>query len=316
MSQLYNLEVQLHSGVPLSREWEEALPTQVAVAHFSGHQKVWDCEPECDAAVMASEWVKNLFAQLPPHTQSAVAVRCRVLHAEWHRTLASALRLCRERGLGAAEVGPAWAHVVSTGDTSVFRGAVARSPSDLPSPTPPLVGDDVVFAERDGTKRLARVVKVRGGASAGGTAGRSRVIIWSTPRPSAALPFCGGPLGLCSAASAEDVLPLDLCRSGADGSMAQMDIGAEVIAWLGNGNVRGLVVASREDWRLLRFTGAQAPEWQMVGELQGLASDSELWEDLQCTRCLSRAPGNFDADGLWCCDACRQSAPANLQPIL
>merc|ERR1719221_2483021 len=46
ISQLYNLEVQLHSGVPLSRQWEAAQAADVAVCHFSGARKVWDCKPE------------------------------------------------------------------------------------------------------------------------------------------------------------------------------------------------------------------------------------------------------------------------------
>mmetsp|Transcript_79786 Transcript_79786/g.207416 ORF Transcript_79786/g.207416 Transcript_79786/m.207416 type:complete len:588 (+) Transcript_79786:73-1836(+) len=316
VSQLYNLEVQLHSGVPLSRQWEEAFATQVAVAHFSGHQKVWDCDPECDVAVMGSEWVKHTFAQLPPHIQRAVAVRCRVLHAEWHRTLASALQLCRERGLGLLEIGPVWANVLSTGDTAAFRGPTARSFSDLPPLIPPLVGDDVVFSDKDGMKRLAKVVRARDISNVSGAGSRTRLILWSTPAPSAASPFCGGPFGLCSAASLETVRPLDVQRPGADSAAARMDIGAEVIAWLGSGNIRALVVASRDDWRLLRFNSAQAPEWQMVGELLGLASDCESWQDLQCTRCLCCALGSFDVNGLWCCESCCHSAPSRLQRIL
>ncbi|CAK9012759.1 Uncharacterized protein R707 [Durusdinium trenchii] len=46
VSQLYNFEVQLHSGVPLSELWRTAELGSVAVCHFSGHVKSWDKEPD------------------------------------------------------------------------------------------------------------------------------------------------------------------------------------------------------------------------------------------------------------------------------
>merc|ERR1719215_2317617 len=79
LSQLYNMEVQLHSGVPLSQLWEEAQAADVAVAHFSGHSKVWDAEPERSVHVLASEYVQQAFARLSPKTRSNVALRCQVL---------------------------------------------------------------------------------------------------------------------------------------------------------------------------------------------------------------------------------------------
>merc|ERR1719242_2751815 len=77
ISQLFNLEVQLHSGVPLSPTWEAAQATDVAVAHFSGSRKVWECMPDQDVPILGNDWVMQTFARLPAQTRSSVTVRCR-----------------------------------------------------------------------------------------------------------------------------------------------------------------------------------------------------------------------------------------------
>merc|ERR1719193_156784 len=86
VSQLYNFEVQLHSGVPVSRQWEDALAADIAIAHFSG-PKAWDTAPERDVLVVGSEWVKDTYMRLSPKVRTAVSVRCKALFAGWHRAL-------------------------------------------------------------------------------------------------------------------------------------------------------------------------------------------------------------------------------------
>ncbi|CAE8647651.1 unnamed protein product, partial [Polarella glacialis] len=56
VSQLYNFEVQLHSGVPLSQQWQTAKAMDVAVAHFSGKRKVWEIEPDEELPVLACDY--------------------------------------------------------------------------------------------------------------------------------------------------------------------------------------------------------------------------------------------------------------------
>jgi len=358
LSQIFNLEVQLHSGVPISRAWEETTASGVAVAHFSGHQKVWDCAPDHNAHVMGSEWVKQTFARLPPRTRSAVAVRCQTLHAAWHRDLAAALRHCRERGLGRSEVGGIWAEVLRTGDASALAALVGgpRRPPDAqgqpsasstrPSPgrdrhgangidsavatvsegaietgalaaeSAPLVGDDIVLSGEDGQRRLATVLRA-GGSSGGGQGGPSRelpMVCWSTPPPSVAAPFCAGPFGVCAARLAgEEVLSAEGAQSegGAD---AEHDVGMQAVAWLGDGHARGLVVARRPGWRLLRFAAVRPPTWLPAEELRAApacgagagdgAVGAEVGEPLQCASCLEYALGSFDGTGFWRCGGC------------
>jgi len=249
ISQLYNLEVQLHSGVPLSRQWEAAEAADVAVAHFSGAGKVWDCMPERDVNVVGSHFVQQAFDRLTAQTRTSVEVRCRALHAEWHRALALALRQCHGAGLD-SHLGAPWAAALHLGSRAGSGGA---------SPPRPLLGEDVVFADDDGVEHLAQVVCSR--------EGDGEAVVWQTPVPSAAQPFCPGPFGLCRSLRASEVLRL---APGADGET--LGLGTEAVAWLGEGHLRGLVVASRGNERLLRFRALHAPCWFLLEELRNPAS--------------------------------------------
>ena len=91
ISQLYNFEVQFHSGVPLCEIWEEARITDMAVAHFSATSKVLDIPPD-----------KVIFSNVndfPLKTPANINLRWRSLHAEWHLVLSAALRHCKLRGM-------------------------------------------------------------------------------------------------------------------------------------------------------------------------------------------------------------------------
>lgn len=306
ISQLYNLEVQLHSGVPLSRIWEEAEASDVAVAHFSGHTKVWDAAPDRAVPVLGSDWVKQAYARMTVRTRSAVAVRCQALHAEWHRTLAEALRTCRERGL-ASEVGPSWAEMLHRGGTPAAAAAAVANLSTPVAWAGPLVGEDVVLSEEDGTRRLAKVVGRRCGApTTNGAADGTKLIVWHSPSPSGEAPFCAGPFGLCFAVRAEAAV----ASAAAVGAGAETEaLGAEVVAWLGEGHARGLVVACRGASQLVRFATKEPPHWLPAERLHGWGKGQGPGEPpavaaLQCAHCLERAAGSFGGSGLWRCGGC------------
>eukprot|EP00929_Paragymnodinium_shiwhaense_P078805 TRINITY_DN40883_c0_g1_i1.p1 TRINITY_DN40883_c0_g1~~TRINITY_DN40883_c0_g1_i1.p1 ORF type:complete len:382 (-),score=53.92 TRINITY_DN40883_c0_g1_i1:594-1739(-) len=83
ISQLYNCEVQLHSGVPQSELWKSALPEEIHVAHFSGSDKVWKAAPDATMKPIASDWVQETFAKMTPSQQTALQRRCCALHTKW-----------------------------------------------------------------------------------------------------------------------------------------------------------------------------------------------------------------------------------------
>ena len=59
VSQAYNFEVQLHSGVPLTDYWWKRKVTDVAVVHFSGHIKAWDKEPFEELPLLACQFSRR-----------------------------------------------------------------------------------------------------------------------------------------------------------------------------------------------------------------------------------------------------------------
>lgn len=290
VSQIYNMEVQLHSGVPLSQLWEEAQASDIAVAHFSGHTKVWDASPEKVAHVLGSEFSQQAFARLSARSRHSVGLRCQALHAQWHLMLSEALRRCRERDVG-SKVGIAWAAAISTGEPP--RSNMPKCLS-VPTQDGPLVGCDVTLSEEDGTIRLAKVIRVRGGGDvgAGGQENMApnakdidvpmplrqdsrprevlkELVVWRTPSPSAEAPFCPGAFGLCITVPAALAQPLvDGGAKSADDDEFILGMGDEAVAWLGTGHARGLIIASRGDLRLLRFEANVAPRWFREERLQ------------------------------------------------
>eukprot|EP00434_Breviolum_minutum_P043949 symbB.v1.2.039197.t1/scaffold6379.1/size18568/3 len=93
LSQLYNFEVQLHSGVPVTNTWHTAEVTDVAVAHFSGYIKAWDKEADQELPFVAdNESSRTQFQQLPLEVQKRAKARCMILHAEWHKMYSMALQ--------------------------------------------------------------------------------------------------------------------------------------------------------------------------------------------------------------------------------
>eukprot|EP00913_Durusdinium_trenchii_P015881 g14924.t1 len=134
VSQLYNFEVQLHSGVPLSELWRTAELGSVAVCHFSGHVKSWDKEPDeeqrrptsrDDLSVLGSSHSRSTFDKLPSDVQQRAQARCSILHAEWHRMFSLALKRCR----GALDLP---GQVKDSGWTSILlTGSEHGDPSEL-----------------------------------------------------------------------------------------------------------------------------------------------------------------------------------------
>eukprot|EP00747_Dinoflagellata_sp_TGD_P213501 gnl/TRDRNA2_/TRDRNA2_86439_c0_seq1.p1 gnl/TRDRNA2_/TRDRNA2_86439_c0~~gnl/TRDRNA2_/TRDRNA2_86439_c0_seq1.p1 ORF type:complete len:378 (+),score=48.40 gnl/TRDRNA2_/TRDRNA2_86439_c0_seq1:2-1135(+) len=297
ISQLYNLEVQLHSGVPLSRLWEDAGAADVAVAHFSGTKKPWDSSPEIDPPVLASDWVKDIFAGLSAEARASAAVRCRALHAHWHHMLAAALRFCRNRG-AAARVNEFWTSVLHTGD---LRSCDAPGAPALREDPAFLVGDEVAVSRaEEATKHWAQVLRVTADGS---------MVVWRTPLP-AEDPFCAGHLGSCYTlrkGSSDSAVPMSSCFPEAASNeavcMGEPKLGAPVIAWFGEGHMRGLVVAVRAGDCLVRFATCRTPHWLALEEMR--YEDVAGKNRLQCATCLSWQPGSFESDGFWCCTDCR-----------
>jgi len=295
VSQLYNLEVQLHSGVPLSRFWEGAQATDIAVAHFSGAKKVWDCFPEQLAHVVGSEWVKQTFTRLNPRTRASVAVRCRALHAEWHLMLSRGLCKAREAGV---DVGTQWTAVLQTGCVEQLQphensSAISTSASSV---SPVLVGERMVMRDSDNVDHLVEVVRVREDGT---------VIVWRVPTP-ADEAFCGGQFGLCCAVDASARESLRPLQDYSDAGGTDCRLGSAVVAWSGEGHMRGKVRACREAERLIQFWTDHTPSWHDVSDV--LTADSVTDASiLQCATCLSWKAGSFKQDGLWTCTACYSS---------
>jgi len=292
VSQLYNLEVQLHSGVPLSEHWECAQAADVAIAHFSGAKKAWDCPPDSKVSVVGAEWVRQQFARLPLRTQAALTIRCQALHAEWHRALGLALSKCR---LGCAEApgGTSWADFLRTGELGLPTMAPLGHLQQEAQVASFVLGQDVFVTEPDDSMHLAKVVRVQDDGT---------LMVWRTPSPSASFPFCAGSFGLCFGVGAARVVAVPT-HEGTRGTLGNLGkLGLEAVAWLGEGHVLGLVVATRGEERLLRFRVGHAPQWFRLEELEveGLGDGK-----LQCARCLRWLQGRFCVDGFWRCAVCQ-----------
>lgn len=289
ISQLYNFEVQLHSGVPFSKLWEDADVTDIAVAHFSGTRKVWECEPDEFVPGLMNDWMKHTFAKLDSKTQISVTLRCRALHAEWHQTLASALKCCRQRdanGCLSVQIGQ-WAACLSTGTLH----STPALPSELTPPS--FVGDQVVITDKAQIAHAATIVRVREGGE---------IVVRRVPTP-AEMPWCGGLFGLCYARQITDALkPLEP-------PVEPFDLGSTVVVWSGEGHVQGNIVASAGAEYLVQYPGKQAPQWQNEREIQSMDAIDQV-EGLQCTVTLRWSPGAF-VRGQWYCEDCLgESAPA------
>lgn len=287
LSQLFNLEVQLHSGVPVSEIWERSGAVDVAVAHFSGATKVWDMEPEHEVQVVGSVWVKQAFSRLHPKTRSLVQVRCKALHAEWNRVLAVALRQCRERGLADHLVGTSWTAALRTG-CRPRPLPPSSSGEDCPNeedgasaqkrlkPTALLVGDDICVQHDMGNAQegayhgcvshLAKVLRVKDDNS---------VVVWRTPLPSEDS-FSKGPFGLCYIVGegGQNCL-IPLCDLSTVAGSTPLGLGTDIVAWSKDGHLRGVVRALDGEDRLVSFAEHRAPQWFVASDLLDDALDGE-----------------------------------------
>eukprot|EP00927_Polykrikos_kofoidii_P055510 TRINITY_DN49754_c0_g1_i1.p1 TRINITY_DN49754_c0_g1~~TRINITY_DN49754_c0_g1_i1.p1 ORF type:complete len:625 (-),score=80.82 TRINITY_DN49754_c0_g1_i1:95-1900(-) len=297
VSQLYNLEVQLHSGVPLTSTWEQALAEDVVVAHFSGSPKVWDAPPDRVVPVVANDWVRQTFDALPASTQVLATSRCNTCHAAWHRSLAAALRHCREQGFDEEDVGSAWAVALCSGEypsTDAHTGVRAAAGA-LKSSRSLRVGDEAIFDVGDGEMHLAQVLCVR--PSLG------EAVVWLTPSP-AQEDICAGPFGVCRSVRMEFLREFNASLTADD--VCGVGLGAKAACWLGEGHARGLVVGVRPGERLMRFVACRSPEWLPDDELRPATPTESEVDPFQCVACLKwRRGGSFcNSDGLWYCDQC------------
>lgn len=320
--QTFNMEVTLHSGVPVANTWLSAAPEDIKVAHFSGGPKVWDVNPEGAGNVIGTQWVRQTFARLSERCRTNAAMRCRVMHAEWHRCLALALRECHAQGFDAVQ-NTALARVVRTGSVDALSKGVGGETSDAGQGLP--VGEDVTFKDDVGATHLGTVVRILGSA-AQSEAGQRRppqVVVWHTPPPAKA-PLCAGPFGLCYTLDASAVLPLG--RGGTTtpnasgkhtpraGGISTPGLGDQAILWTGEGHALVAVVATmaaegaEEEESLVRFLSSHAPRWVPARELVD-ARDPDPEGALQCVDCLKRCPGSFRPDGFWYCSLCQAKPP-------
>jgi hypothetical protein len=272
VSQLYNLEVQLHSGVPISHVWENAQAKDVAVAHFSGSKKVWDCEPDNVVPAFMNDWMQQTFTRLAPKVRSNVTMRCRALHAEWHRNLARAARNCRMNGEGRID-NLTWAPLLHR---------VLKIREGLPLVA---VGDTVTLCSDDHTIHAATVVRLRG----------NDVVLWRTPLPSE-MSFCSGTFGICLSLKPSERLLATLPTGDT------LNVGLQVVVWGGEGHVRGLVTASTGKEFLIQCD-ERAPQWHSKDELQ-LENAVKQSTELQCIVCLAWSVGSF-VKACWHCESCR-----------
>jgi len=315
----------------LSKLWEGSQASDIAVAHFSGAKKVWDCAPEKDVSVVGSPWVRQAFARLPPRTRDTVALRCRVLHAEWHMSLALALQRCQSCCGAAPELHNScpWAMTLQTGELNLSNSTPSVQCLDQGRKAGVSLGDEVVIVEDKkanadvALESLATVVRFGCDGS---------MVLWRTPLPDASIPFCAGHFGLCrhvDSKTATAVAPLGYTLSsqrsladkgtcGNDTGNGSMDcdwvptLGSQAIAWQCEGHVLGKVVAVRGDRRLMRFgVTARAPFWFSWDDL--LSPNFLPGEEWQCVTCLSwRTVGSFDRTGAWRCEGCSKAASATL----
>ena len=247
VSQLYNFEVQLHSGVPLSQTWHKTKVDEIAVAHFSGAEKVWDTEPDGELPVLGNVHAKDAFALLPPAVQRLAEARCRLLHAEWHFKFAHGLRRCRAKLPAELDWRPAWRSLLATGtgrdsqdrDVSQHgRGSIGASWSP---------GDHLVV-EESGSVGLALHL-----ATALRPKGCSLVLYRQSPGDRHSFE------GLVESRDVQCLKPVD------EEMAAEYGLGCKAVAWLGEGHSQGLVVARSGNERLLQI--GKCWTWLPVGSL-------------------------------------------------
>ncbi|CAJ1371715.1 unnamed protein product [Effrenium voratum] len=224
VSQLYNFEVQLHSGVPLTSLWQAAEAASIAVAHFSGKTKAWDTEPDEDLPLLASEYSRDSLTSLPPDAQRRAKARCAFFHAEWHRMYALALKRCRD-GLQGMRHG--WASQLSTG--------LEDDDCNLEEESEFMPGDDVMVeeaADEASSSSVSYLATVLRRPKSG------NLILWRQ----------------CEGAGFES----RICSASANRVPEQevFHLGLQAVAWLGDGHVLGKITALRDEERLL---GAHCP---------------------------------------------------------
>jgi hypothetical protein len=97
IDQIFNLEVQIHGGVPVTPRWLETPDEGVWGYHFSGGRQLAQIEDQSSGEWGSQNWKKSSrekFAQVP--NPNLIHSRSRAAHAKWARHFASAAKIARE----------------------------------------------------------------------------------------------------------------------------------------------------------------------------------------------------------------------------
>ena len=263
VSQLYNFEVQLHSGVPLTQVWQKTHVPDIAVAHFSGAEKVWDTEPDKELPILSNTFARNLLASLSPAVQQLAVGRCKLLHAEWHVNYALALQSCRAT-LSPSELqgwNPAWRSLLA-------RGTGQEEVHEDMKGTGWCPGDSLAVEEpgTTGTNasifHLATVLRPKGG-----------LLVLYRKHAKASLGYQIE--GRIEQIESKQALDLTLPGKGED----DFGLGLKAAVWLGDGHMQGMVVACRGSERLLQIGSHWT--WMPVGSLMPCTAAQADFADLQ-----------------------------------
>lgn len=280
ISQLFNFEVQLHSGVPVTPLWEEAEVTDIAVCHFSGSPKVWSYHPADEKdSLLTNYWVQDAFNSMPTSVKERSVLRYRALSAEWHRTLAAALQFCRGR-VPLRDTG-SWGSVLESG----VLPSLGSPPSEH-VPLPINVGQELTFKDEGGITRRGEIVRVDSGSSQALFIGT----VWSVPLPGENS-LGAGPFGLC-----QQIKATADCTE-----LKSFPLGEKAAAWTGEGHLLGVVQAASGHDRFVQFTTNAPPRWIAISDLRPLA---EVGTELQCADCLGWVVNGEFEHGVWICSQC------------
>lgn len=174
-----------------------------------------------------------------------------------------------------------WASALSTGELDSPRDDCAAAPWPLP-------GNSAAIDIESGEQVLVEVLRVR--------PRNGEVVVCVMPY----LAQAAWSTDLFSSCRVVSSSALSQVLAASDGP--RFGLGADAVAWLGEGHARGLVVGTRQgNERLVRFVTHKAPEWLLEADLQSPSDIDGDVDPLQCAACLLwPRRGHFsDVDALW-----------------